>query len=128
MPQFAADSTGHRIKTDILVCVYMRENGQKCRLLIPVDVNKICFQFWLINVCDEWDKKYLSEEVELDGQIIKQIKDLTHEPILYLMYLSVSMYLRVFQCIHVSGCIVYRYGKNERILTQQPTPLNNLEI
>ena len=77
MSQFAVDGQGKRIKTDILVYGYIRDINKKFKLLIPDDINKICFEYWLITVCDEWDKHYLSSEhVEIDesGATVKSIK------------------------------------------------------
>ena len=71
MAQLAVDSEGKRIKTDILVCGFIREGGTQCELLIPDDINTICFLFWFIKVCDEWDKKYLADGVEINGQMMK---------------------------------------------------------
>ena len=39
--------------------------------MIPVKIDSICFDYWLIQICDEWDKKYLTKSVEIDGQIAK---------------------------------------------------------
>ena len=75
MASFSVGADGKRIKTDILVAGYVRNIGKSCRLLIPDDINKICFKFWLITVCDEWDKKLSSNRVEIDGQIIKSNED-----------------------------------------------------
>ena len=67
MPSFTVDSEGKRIKTDILVSGYIRECGTKCTLLIPLEINQICFEFWLIKVCDEWDKQFSSTDAEIKG-------------------------------------------------------------
>ena len=77
MSRLAVDAEGKRIKTDILVSSYIRENGKKCELLIPDDINKICFEFWLIKICDEWDKKYIYSGVTIDGDIAKYSNDST---------------------------------------------------
>ena len=68
MLTFNVDAEGKRIETDILVAGYVRDCGKKCELLIPEDINKICFAFWFINITDEWDQKYLADSVEITGQ------------------------------------------------------------
>ena len=75
MAQFTVDAKGNRIKTDILVSGYVRENAKQYELSIPVDINKICFLFWFIQVCDKWDKQYLTEYIGIDDeQTIRTIK------------------------------------------------------
>ena len=49
---------------------YIRIFNKECKLLIPVEIISICFDYWLIKVCDEWDKQFLAEGVEIDGQQI----------------------------------------------------------
>ena len=71
MTHCAVDGDGNRITTDILVEGYIRENAKKYNVLIPLDINTICFLFWLIKICDEWDKEFLAEGVDLDGEVIK---------------------------------------------------------
>ena len=68
MASFSVDAEGNRIKTDILVAGYMREAGDECKLLIPNDINKVCFEYWLISICDEWDKELSSDNVKYDEQ------------------------------------------------------------
>ena len=75
MAQLAVDAEGKRIKTDILVSGYIKKIATNCALLIPVEINKICFDFWFIQICDEWDDQYLSEGVIIDGEIVKHTND-----------------------------------------------------
>ena len=70
MASFAVDSNGKRIETNILVSGYIRNVGKEYKLLIPQDINSVCFDYWLIKVCDEWDTKYAPEN-EINGQIIQ---------------------------------------------------------
>ena len=41
--------------------------------MMPIDIIKVCFQFWLIQICDEWDREYsyLPEGADIDGQTLK---------------------------------------------------------
>ena len=71
MATFSVDANGQRIKTDILVSGYMRQFDEKHKLFIPIDINKVCFQYWLIPVCDEWDRKLSFNNIHIDGQIMK---------------------------------------------------------
>ena len=71
MPQFAVDGKGNKIKTDILVTGYIREYGKEYSLLIPVDINTLCFQFWIIKICDEWDEEFSFKNIDIDGPIVK---------------------------------------------------------
>ena len=70
MATFAVDSEGKRIKTDILVSGYVRNMGKNYELLIPEPIKDMCFLFWLIKVCDEWDKESSSKGIKIDGQIV----------------------------------------------------------
>ena len=74
MAAFAVDGDGNRIKTDILVTGWIREIGKEHALLIPSDINGICFAYWLAKICDEWDKKYIkpvdSGDIQIDGQVL----------------------------------------------------------
>ena len=58
MSFFTVDADGKRIKTDILVSGWIRDFGKLTQLLIPNDVTKICFMYWLIKCCDEWLREY----------------------------------------------------------------------
>ena len=69
----AVDGKGNRIDTDILVCGYIREKSKQYGLSIPSDINSICFLFWLIKVCDEWDSKYASKYIKIDGQTVRSL-------------------------------------------------------
>ena len=71
MSLFAVDSQGNRIETDILVAGYIRNVASEYNLSIPEDINGICFLFWLIKVCDEWDRKSSAESIKIDGQFAK---------------------------------------------------------
>ena len=74
MAPWAVDAGGKRIKTNILVSGYVREGGEEYKLLIPADVNCICFAFWLIKVCDEWDEELSGNNIKFDGQIAKCLR------------------------------------------------------
>ena len=71
MPTFQVDSAGNRIKTDILSTGYIRQQIENVfKLLIPSEIKYLCFQFWFINVCDEWDKKFSNNAYQIDGQCV----------------------------------------------------------
>ena len=70
MSTFTVDADGKRINTDILISGYIRNISNRFKLLIPIDIIQICFQYWLITICDEWDKKLSSDKVAGDGQIV----------------------------------------------------------
>ena len=68
------DANGDRIKTDILVAGYVRHGANEFHMDIPDDIIKLCFLFWLLTVCDEWDKsmKHPSHEaMKIDGDIFR---------------------------------------------------------
>lgn len=69
------DAHGNRIKTDILVTGFIRQIGKEYKLLIPEDINGICFQYWFIKVSDEWDKEFSSQNVKFDCQSVKLDQD-----------------------------------------------------
>ena len=69
---FQVDSSGNRIKTDILSTGYIRQEIEKNgKLLIPAEIKQICFDYWFIHVCDEWDKQYSNDKYEINGSCIK---------------------------------------------------------
>ena len=62
---------GKRIKTDILVSGWIRNIKRRNKVSMPRDIIELCFKFWFIDICDEWDKKYIDEsDVTLQGQCI----------------------------------------------------------
>ena len=71
MAHFAVDCEGKRIETDILVAGYINEHMNQYELQIPDDIIGICFLFWFIKVCDEWDREHLPGAVKIDGQTVK---------------------------------------------------------
>ena len=75
MATFAVDVQGNRIKTDILVVGYVRNITAECNLGIPSDIIGICFAYWFIKVCDEWDKKLMANHVKIDGQQVELTED-----------------------------------------------------
>ena len=73
MASVSVDSKGNRIKTDVLVAGYIRSFGKEHKLLIPEPINDICFLFWFINICDEWDKESSGDDIKIDGQTVQNI-------------------------------------------------------
>ena len=69
MALFTFDKNGDRIKTDILVVGYIRNISKECKLLIPVEITSICFDYWLIKFCDVWNKQFLAENAVINGQL-----------------------------------------------------------
>ena len=67
MASFNVDSNGKRIKTDILVCGYIRHIMNNHKLQVPDEITGLCYLFWLIQVCDVWDKSLCSVNVEIAG-------------------------------------------------------------
>ena len=56
------DCNGKRIKTDILTAGYLREEIEnKYKISIPSEIKRLCFDYWFINICDEWDKTLYDE-------------------------------------------------------------------
>ena len=69
------DNEGNRIRTDILTSGYIRQEiEEKLELLIPSDIKQLCFVYWFINVCDEWDIKYTNDKYQVNGQCLKLFK------------------------------------------------------
>ena len=76
MAALQVDVNGNRIKTDILTSGYLRQDIEnEFKISIPSEIRGLCFEFWFIKVCDEWDKSYHAENtdiVEFNGQIAKR--------------------------------------------------------
>ena len=71
MASFCVYYKGERIKTNILVSAWISNLKRANKMLIPRDIIDLCFTFWFIDVCDEWDKKYIDDaDVTLQGQCI----------------------------------------------------------
>ena len=72
MSTLAVDHNGNQIKTDILTGGYLRQVIEdKFHIKIPSEIKHLCFVFWLINICDEWDHTlYTTEKMKIDGQIV----------------------------------------------------------
>ena len=71
MSSLNVDANGNRIKTDVLVSGYLRRCGNEFQLLIPDDITNVCFIFWFISVCDEWDKSMSHSLCIINNESIK---------------------------------------------------------
>ena len=75
MSTFTVDKNGNRIKTDILIYGYLRQEIEKLyKILIPSEIKQLCFEYWFINICDEWDIKLCKHKsIEFNGQTVRCI-------------------------------------------------------
>ena len=78
MSTFQVNSKGNRIKTDILIAGYLRQDIEdSLKMLIPSEIKALCFVYWFIKICDEWDESYTDirdeQYVEFSGQIVKKL-------------------------------------------------------
>ena len=77
MATLQVDANGIRIKTDILTSGYITQHIEKqFQVLIPPEIKALCFEYWFIKVCDEWDKSFHAKNthlIELIGQTAKRI-------------------------------------------------------
>ena len=64
-------STEIKPEIDSLVYGYIREKMKEYKLVLPEEIIKLCFEFWFLNVSDEWDKSLCHELVDIDGQCFK---------------------------------------------------------
>ena len=72
MPSFSVDSTGQRIRTDILVTGYARDVMNKFQIAIPDEIIGLCFLFWFITISDEFDESLSNSQwVDIDGSCAK---------------------------------------------------------
>ena len=73
MSKITVDKQGNRIMTDILTFGYLRQEIEKIhKILIPSEIKQLCFDYWFLNICDQWDTKSSEhDDIELDGQVIK---------------------------------------------------------
>ena len=69
---FVLDSNGNRIISDILVIGYIKETEKTLKIHIPTEIKKLIFNYWLINICDEWlITKYLdTHTIKVNGLCI----------------------------------------------------------
>ena len=72
MSTVTVDKDGNRIITDVLISGYLRkEIEKKHKILIPYEIKQLCFDFWFINVCDQWDiKSSKQSNIQFDGKQI----------------------------------------------------------
>ena len=63
------DTNNNAIKTDILVSGYIRQLFNIA--MIPSEILHLCFLFWFIDICDQWDKSLIDEYAEIDGSRFK---------------------------------------------------------
>ena len=77
MSSLCYDHAGNRVTTDILVSGYIREFVDKFRTGIPNEIIKLCFSFWLIDVCDEWDKSLCHKFAEINESVFTLVDDYT---------------------------------------------------
>ena len=73
MASITVDQCGIRIKTDVLTSGYLRQEIERIyKILIPSEIKQLCFDYWFINICDEWDVELCKHErVEIDAQTVK---------------------------------------------------------
>ena len=76
MSTLQVDHNGNRIRTDILICGYLREEIEdKLKILIPSEIQKLCFVYWFIDICDEWDiASHTKKKIAVDKQTITTIE------------------------------------------------------
>lgn len=66
------DSNGGRIQTDILVCGYIDNAMKEYNIEIPDEIIGLCFLFWLIKICDDWDQSLCDMDYfDIDGPCAK---------------------------------------------------------
>lgn len=73
MSTLVFDQNGKHIMTNILTTGYLRQEIEAFyKISIPLEIKRVCFDFWFINICDQWDIdtcKY--EGIECHGSIIE---------------------------------------------------------
>ena len=76
MSHLPVDCNGNRVKTDVLTDGYIRgEIENKLKLSIPSEIKHLCFVFWFINICDEWDHTlYTKKSIIIDEQTVTTIQ------------------------------------------------------
>ena len=71
------DASGKRIESDILVIGYIRQLIENLhKMNVPNDIKLLCFKYWLINICDEWNEEYFpKDKAQIIGQVLKVISN-----------------------------------------------------
>ena len=73
---FTVDKEGNRIKTNVLTSGYLRQEMENIhKILILSDLKKLCFQYWFMNICDQWDVELCKhKDIAMDEEIVKTEK------------------------------------------------------
>lgn len=70
----AVDSRNNKIETDILITGYVRDLSNEYKtLFIPYEIKQLCFKYWFITVCDEWNTECLPADIEIHAQTAKSL-------------------------------------------------------
>ena len=75
MSTVAVDKNGKLIKSDILTSGYIRQEIENVyEISIPTAIAKLCFDYWFINICDQWDIELCKHQnLQFNEQIVKYI-------------------------------------------------------
>ena len=65
-----------RIQTDILVCGYVKHIMNIYQIQIPDEIIGLCFLFWLIKPCDEWDSSLCHKSISINGLYAEWTSDI----------------------------------------------------
>ena len=79
MTAVSVDKDGNRIKTDILVSGYTRQEGDRYGMEIPQEIMMLIFRFWFIAVCDTWKKSLCCSLFDITNECARLTKKATVE-------------------------------------------------
>lgn len=73
MSTLAVDQNGDRITNDILTSGYLRQEIEDSyKISIPTEIKQVCFDFWFIKICDEWDIEICEHKgIQFSGPIVQ---------------------------------------------------------
>ena len=76
MLSHSVTANGEPIMTDILVIGYTRNKMKEYNLLIPIEIQQICYAFWQYIACDIWSTDFHDEDkYEINGDCIKTLQE-----------------------------------------------------
>ena len=68
---FQMNAEGKKIESNILSAGYIRNIEDESELSLPIEIKALCFKFWFIKECDEWDETITNDKYEINEQSLK---------------------------------------------------------
>lgn len=74
MSTFIVDANCQRVTTDVLIAGFTHEASKVYKIAIANEIIGVIFMFWYIEVCDEWDRSFCADSINIVGSCAKSVE------------------------------------------------------